>query len=133
MADQHFTSSVEPARAKSWQTVLIARIDFISSMTEALISEVFKRPVLLDHRIKDYHNRGFVDKEWRNLSQTLKFGSKYYYIAFVFGLYTNLCTDMQNWFQVIKLCNDGFELLRFSNGFLLPRYRTSWTVEIFTK
>jgi len=36
-------------------------------MAEALISEVFKRPVLWDHRIKNYHNRDFVDKEWRNL------------------------------------------------------------------
>jgi hypothetical protein len=65
-------------------------------MTEALISEVFKRPVLWDHRIEDYHNRDFVDTDWRNLSQTLNIGSKYCYTAFVFGLYTNLCTDMQN-------------------------------------
>jgi hypothetical protein len=36
-------------------------------MTEALISEVFKRPVLWDHKIKAYHNRDFVDKECRNL------------------------------------------------------------------
>ena len=40
-------------------------------MTEPLFSEIFKRPVLWDHRIKDYQNRDFVDKEWRNLSQTL--------------------------------------------------------------
>jgi len=40
-------------------------------MAEALISEVFKRPVLWDHRIKNYHNRDFGGKEWRNLSQTL--------------------------------------------------------------
>jgi len=40
-------------------------------MTEALISRVFKRPVLWEHPIKDYHNRGFVEKEWRKLSQTL--------------------------------------------------------------
>jgi hypothetical protein len=53
-------------------------------MAEALISEVFKRSVLWDHRIKDYHNRDFVDKEWRNLSQTLNISSKYRYIAFVF-------------------------------------------------
>jgi hypothetical protein len=46
-------------------------------MTETLISEVFKRPVLWDHRVKDHHNRGFVDKEWRNLSQTLNISSKY--------------------------------------------------------
>ena len=38
-------------------------VDFMSSMTEALISEVFKRPVLWDHRNKNYHNRNFVDKE----------------------------------------------------------------------
>jgi hypothetical protein len=47
-------------------------------------------------RVKDYHNRDFVDEEWRNLSQTLKFTKNYYYIAFAFSLYTNLCTDMQN-------------------------------------
>jgi len=40
-------------------------------MTDALFSKGFKRPVLWDHRIKDYHNRDLVDKEWRNLSQAL--------------------------------------------------------------
>ena len=68
----------------------------MSSMTGALISELFKRPVLWDHRIKYYHNRDFVDKERRSLPITLEISSKYYYVAFVFGLYTNLCTDMQN-------------------------------------
>jgi len=68
----------------------------MSSITEALISEVFKRPVLWEYKIKNYHNRDVVDKEWRNLSQTLNIRSKYYYIPFVFGLYTNLCTDMQS-------------------------------------
>ena len=63
------------------------------TMAEVLISEVFKRPVLWDHRIKYYHNRDFVDKEWRNLSQTLNISRKYCYIACVFSLYTNLCTD----------------------------------------
>ena len=91
MVDEHFTSIVELARAKRRQAVAIA----VSSIREALISEVFKRPVLWDHRIKNYHNRNFVDKEWRNLSQTLNISSKYCYIAFVFALYTNLCTDMQ--------------------------------------
>jgi hypothetical protein len=70
--------------------VVIARLDFMSLTKEALISEVFKRPVLWDNRIKDYHNRDLVDKEWRKLSQTLKTSNKYYYIAFIFGLYTNL-------------------------------------------
>ena len=65
----------------------------MSSMTEALISEVFKRLLLWDHKIKDYHNRDFVDKELRNLSQALDISIKYYYVAFVFGLYTNLCTE----------------------------------------
>ena len=78
MVDEHFTSSVELARVKRRQAVAIA----MSSITEALISEVFKRPVLWGHRIKNYHNRDFVDKEWRNLSQTLNISSKYYYIAF---------------------------------------------------
>jgi len=67
----------------------------MSSITEAVISEVFKRSVLWDHRFKDYHIRNFIDKEWRNLSHTLKISSKYYYVATVFGLYTNLCTEMQ--------------------------------------
>jgi hypothetical protein len=74
----------------------IARLYAISSMTEAAISEVYKGSVLWDHRTKDYHNRKFVGKEWRNLSHTLKISSKYHYVAIVFGLYTNLCTDMQN-------------------------------------
>jgi hypothetical protein len=39
-------------------------------MTKALISEVFKGPVLWNHRIKDYQNSDFVDKELRKLSQT---------------------------------------------------------------
>jgi len=68
----------------------------MSSIAETIISEVFKRPVMWDHRIKDYNNRDFVDKEWRNLSQTLNISSKYCYRAFVFCLYTNVCTDMQN-------------------------------------
>ena len=59
-------------------------------LIETLFSEVFNRPVLRDHRIKDY-NRDFVEKEWRNLSDTEY--QQYYYIAFVFGFYTNLCTD----------------------------------------
>jgi len=92
VVDEHFTSSVELARAKRRQAVAIA----MSSITEALIAEVFKRPVLWDHRIKNCHNRDFVDKEWRNLSQTLNISSKYYYKAYVVGLYTNLCTNMQN-------------------------------------
>jgi hypothetical protein len=37
--------------------------DNMSSMQETLISEVFKRPVLWDHRIKHYHNKDFVDKD----------------------------------------------------------------------
>ena len=46
-----------------------------------------------DHKIKNYRNRDVVDKEWRKLSQTLNISSKYYCIAFVFGLYTNLSTE----------------------------------------
>jgi len=61
--DEYFTNSVELARAKRRQAVAIT----MSSITEALITEAFKRPVLWDHRIKNYHNRDFVDKEWRNL------------------------------------------------------------------
>jgi hypothetical protein len=76
------------------QAVAVVCLDFISSKSEALISKVFKRPVLWDHRIKDYRNRDFVDKERRNLSQTLNVSSKYYYMAFVFGLYTNVCAEV---------------------------------------
>jgi hypothetical protein len=39
-----------------------------------------------DHRIKEHHNRVFIDKEWSNFSQTLKISSEHYYMAFVFGL-----------------------------------------------
>jgi len=38
--------------------------------------------------------------------------------AFVFGLYTNLCTDMQNRVRVITQCNDDFEFLLVSNNLL---------------
>ena len=62
MADHQFTSDVELARAKSWQAVVTARFDIMSSVTAALI----ERPVPWNHRIKDYHNRHFVDMEWRN-------------------------------------------------------------------
>jgi hypothetical protein len=53
-------------------------------MTEAVISDVFKRPILWEHRIKDYHNRDFVDKEWRNLSQILKISSKWFIHKFIY-------------------------------------------------
>jgi hypothetical protein len=49
VADEHFTSSIELVWAKSWQAVVIARLDFKASMTEAPSAEVFKRPVLWDH------------------------------------------------------------------------------------
>jgi len=45
-------------------------------MTEDLISEVFKRPVLWDHKIKDYQHRDFVGKEWRKLSLTMDISIK---------------------------------------------------------
>jgi len=61
----------EQCFAGEGKEVTSSSLDFMSSMTENLISEVFKRPVLWDHRTKDYHNRDFVDKGWRNLSQTL--------------------------------------------------------------
>jgi hypothetical protein len=101
VADKHFTSNVE--QVHSWKAV-IARLYFMSSMTEVAISEVFKRSVLWDHRIKNCHNRNFVDKEWRNLSHKLKISStsKYYYVAFLFVLYKNLCTDMQKRVHVIS-------------------------------
>jgi len=40
-------------------------------MTEVPISKDFKKPVLWDHRIKDYHNWKFDDVEWTKHSQTL--------------------------------------------------------------
>ena len=48
---KHFTSRVGLARAKSRQAAAITRLDFMSSVTEALTSKVCKRPVLWDHRI----------------------------------------------------------------------------------
>ena len=38
-------------------TSSIACLYFMSSITEAVISEVFKRPLLWDRRNKEYHNR----------------------------------------------------------------------------
>jgi hypothetical protein len=52
VVDQHFTSCAELARVQSGRIVTIARIDLMSSMTDAIISEVFKRPVLWDNRIR---------------------------------------------------------------------------------
>jgi hypothetical protein len=43
----------------------------MATYIESLILEVFKRPVLWDHRNKDYHNRDLVDKEWDNVSQAV--------------------------------------------------------------
>ena len=40
--------------------------------------------------------------------------------AFVFKLYTNLCTDMQNRVLVITKCNEEFEFQHVSNSF--PSY-----------
>jgi hypothetical protein len=62
VADKHFTNNVVQAWLHSWKAV-IARLYFMSSTTEVAISEVFKGSVLRDHRIKNYHNRNFVDKE----------------------------------------------------------------------
>ena len=83
----------------------------MSSMTEALISKGFKSPVLWDHRTKDCHNRDFVDKEWRNLSQTL-----YLYLVYT-QIYVQMCRT-----EFMRL---HFELLHVSKSFHLPRYRTS--------
>jgi hypothetical protein len=43
VADEHFASSLDTERAKSLQAVVIARLDFMSLMTEALNSKVLKR------------------------------------------------------------------------------------------
>jgi len=50
-------------------------------MAEVLISEVFKRQVLRDHRIKNYHNRDFVMK-FPELIPSLK------YVMFASPLHT---------------------------------------------
>jgi hypothetical protein len=91
LVDEHFTNSVELVRAKGWQAVVIACLDFMSLMMDALISKVFKRPVLWDHWIKDYHNRD----SWQGMEEPFPD------TPFVFGLYTNLCTDMLNGVRVI--------------------------------
>lgn len=44
-------------------TSRIARLNLMSSMTEAAISEVFKEPLLWDDRNKDCHNRDLVDSD----------------------------------------------------------------------
>lgn len=55
----------------------IARFDFMSSMNEAVISEVVKRPLLWDHRYKDYRNRDFVDNDLRR--RTARITGRTYY------------------------------------------------------
>jgi len=57
----------------------------MSSMTEALISKDFKRPVLWDHRNKDYHTRKSADTEWRNHYPTL-----HMYVVYT-QIYVQLC------------------------------------------
>jgi hypothetical protein len=49
----------------------------MATYIESLISEVFKRPVLWDHRNKAYRNRDLVDKEWDNVSQAVGITSRY--------------------------------------------------------
>ena len=73
VADENFMGSVELVRAKRGLAVVIALLDFISSMTQALIPKVYMRPLPWDDRIKDCHNRNFVNKGGRNPSQTLHF------------------------------------------------------------
>jgi len=80
-----------------WQAVVITRLDFMSSMTEALISKVFKRPVLWDRRFKDYHNRDFVDKEWRNLSRIMPLYSVYTQI------YVKICRTWFMWLHSVMM------------------------------
>jgi hypothetical protein len=116
-----YATGVELARAKTWLAVVIARLDFMSSMTEALISKGFKKSVLWDHHIKDYHNWKFVDMEWRNLSQTL-----HSYLVRT-QIYVQICRTELMWLRTVMMT----ELLHVSNCFLLPRYRTGWTVEKF--
>jgi hypothetical protein len=75
---------VLPSSATLWleleaATTLVTSAAFrvMPTSTEALISEVFKRPVLWDHQNKGYHNRKCVDKEWNNISHKLGISSKY--------------------------------------------------------
>jgi hypothetical protein len=49
----------------------------MSTAMEALIAEVYKRPVLWDHRNKEYHNRQCVDTAWSSVAHKLGVGSKY--------------------------------------------------------
>jgi hypothetical protein len=49
----------------------------MSTTMEALIAEVYKRPVLWDHRNKEYHNRQCVDTAWSSVAHKLGVGSKY--------------------------------------------------------
>lgn len=75
---------VLPSSATLWleleaATTLVTSAAFrvMPISTEALISEVFKRPALWDHQNKGYRNRRYVDKEWTNVSQKLGISSKY--------------------------------------------------------
>jgi hypothetical protein len=95
----------------------------MSSMAEALISKVIKSPLLWGHRIKGYQNRDIIDKEWRNLSQT-----RHLYVVTT-QIYVQICWTEFMWLHSVMMT----EFLHISNSFLLPPYRTSWTVEKITK
>ena len=49
----------------------------MSTAMEALIAEVYKKPVLWDHRNKEYHNRQCVDTAWSSVANKLAVDSKY--------------------------------------------------------
>jgi hypothetical protein len=68
----------------------------------------FKSPVLWEHRIS-LPQQGLC---WQGMEESFP------NTAFVCGLYTNLCTDMQNGGHVITQLNIDSEFLHVSNCFL---------------
>jgi hypothetical protein len=64
-------------RVRSLQPAAATAFRVMSAAMEALIAEVYKRPVLWDHRNKEYHNRQCVDTAWSSVASKLGIGSKY--------------------------------------------------------
>jgi hypothetical protein len=64
-------------RVRSLRVAATTAFRVMSTAMEALIAEVYKRPVLWDHRNKEYHNRQCVDTAWTSVAHKLGVGSKY--------------------------------------------------------
>ena len=69
----------------------------MSTAMDALIAEVYKRPVLWDHRNKEYHNRQCVDTAWSSVAHKLGVGSKY-------GGWTAHVSEICDLLTLVKMC-----------------------------